>query len=76
LEGVLLLIGDDWAEDHHDVEVQDESGRKLAAKLPEGVEGVAKLHELVALHCGDSLEPGDVVFGMERVLRGLPPVAV
>jgi len=23
---VLLLIGDDWAEDHHDVEIEDETG--------------------------------------------------
>lgn len=48
-ESLLLLIGDDWAEDHHDVELQEETGRKLAAaKLPEGVEGIARLHELVA----------------------------
>jgi hypothetical protein len=45
----LLLIGDDWAEDHHDVEVRDESGRKLAAaNLPEGVAGIAKLHSVFA----------------------------
>ena len=32
----LLFVGDDWAEDNHDVELQDESGRVLArAKLPE-----------------------------------------
>ncbi|MFE7333243.1 IS110 family transposase [Streptomyces sp. NPDC057565] len=62
----MLLIGDDWAEDHHDVEVQDGTGRKLAAaKLPEGVEGVAKLHELVARHGGEDLDPADVVVGIE-----------
>ncbi|MFI0915593.1 IS110 family RNA-guided transposase [Streptomyces abikoensis] len=62
----MLLIGDDWAEDHHDVEIQDETGRKLAAaKLPEGVAGVAKLHELVARHGGDGLEAADVVVGIE-----------
>jgi transposase len=62
----LLLIGDDWAEDHHDVEVQDETGRKLAAaNLPEGVGGIAKLHELVARHGGESLDPADVVVGIE-----------
>ena len=33
----LLIVGDDWAEEHHDVEIQDEAGRKLAARrLPEG----------------------------------------
>lgn len=35
-----LFVGDDWAEDHHDVEVMDASGRRLAkARLPEGVAG-------------------------------------
>ncbi|MFI5765635.1 IS110 family transposase [Streptomyces sp. NPDC051563] len=62
----MLLIGDDWAEDHHDVEVQDETGRKLAAaNLPEGVAGIAKLHELVARHGGGDLDPADVVVGIE-----------
>jgi hypothetical protein len=28
----LLFIGDDWAEDHHDVELQDEGGRVLARR--------------------------------------------
>jgi len=32
-----LFLGDDWAEEAHDVELQDEAGRVLArAKLPEG----------------------------------------
>jgi hypothetical protein len=31
-EREVLFIGDDWAEDHHDVEVQDETGSKLAAR--------------------------------------------
>ncbi|MGW2587106.1 IS110 family transposase [Streptomyces virginiae] len=62
----MLLIGDDWAEDHHDVEVQDENGRKpAAANLPEGVAGIAKLHELIARHGGSDLEPADVVVGIE-----------
>lgn len=47
----MLFVGDDWAEDHHDVEVQDESGRRLArVRLPEGVEGIARLHALLAEH--------------------------
>ncbi|WP_371667353.1 IS110 family transposase [Streptomyces sp. NBC_00289] len=62
----MLLIGDDWAEDHHDVELQDETGRKLAAaKLPEGVEGIARLHELVGRHGGEGLDPAGVVVGIE-----------
>ncbi|MGW1002028.1 IS110 family transposase [Streptomyces sp. NPDC002520] len=62
----MLLIGDDWAEDHHDIEVEDETGRKLAtANLPEGVKGIAKLHELVARHGGEDLDPAEVVVGIE-----------
>ena len=43
-----LFVGDDWAEDHHDVEVMDEAGKVLARRrLPEGVAGMARLHELI-----------------------------
>jgi hypothetical protein len=32
----VLFIGNDWAEDHHDVELEDEEGRRLArARLPD-----------------------------------------
>ena len=45
----MLYVGDDWAEDHHDVEICDGEGRRLVKKrLPEGVEGLSKLHELIA----------------------------
>lgn len=45
---MLLFVGDDWAEDHHDVELQDEAGRRLGrAKLPEGMTGIARLHAIV-----------------------------
>jgi len=44
-----VFVGHDWAEAHHDVYVEDETGQRLArARLPEGVEGVARFHELVA----------------------------
>ena len=44
----VLLLGDDWAEDHHDVELQDEHGTVLARRrLPEGVTGIRRLHELI-----------------------------
>jgi transposase len=47
----VLFVGDDWAQDHHDVEIQDESGRRLAkARLPEGVAGMARLHALLGEH--------------------------
>ena len=33
----MLFVGDDWAEAHHDIEIQDETGRVLARRrLPEG----------------------------------------
>jgi hypothetical protein len=38
-EGVMLFLGDDWAEDHHDVELVDECGKRLARRrLPEGLD--------------------------------------
>jgi transposase len=57
--GELLFIGDDWAEEHHDIELVDDEGRVLARRrLPEGIEGVARLHALVAEQLGDEeLEP-------------------
>ena len=43
-----LFVGDDWAEDHHDIEVMDEAGTVLARRrVPEGVAGIGQLHELV-----------------------------
>ena len=61
----MLFIGDDWAEAHHDVEVQDEQGRRLVRRrLPEGVAGIAGLHAMVADHLGEG-EPGTVVVGIE-----------
>ena len=62
----MWFVGDDWAEDHHDVEVQDASGRRLAkARLPEGVVGVARLHELIAGAVGADAEPEQVLLGIE-----------
>jgi Integrase core domain len=47
----VLLVGDDWVEDHHDVELVDDTGRRLArARLPEGLEGLSRLHALIAEH--------------------------
>jgi transposase len=64
-----LFAGDDWAEDHHDVELMDASGRRLAkARLPEGVAGMARLHVMAGEALGDNAEdadPGQVVIGIE-----------
>jgi transposase len=62
----LLFVGDDWAEDHHDVELQDETGRVLGrAKLPEGVAGIARLHAMIGEHLGEDVDEATVVVGIE-----------
>jgi transposase len=62
----LLFVGDDWAEDHHDVELQDEAGRRLGkAKLEEGIAGIVRLHELLAEHLDQDAEADQVVVGIE-----------
>ncbi len=62
----MLYVGDDWAEDHHDVEVMDRTGRTLAkAKLPEGVAGIARLHAMVGKHLGEDADAAQVVVGIE-----------
>jgi transposase len=61
-----LFVGDDWAEDHHDVELMDEAGRVLARKrLPEGVAGMARLHALIGQQLGDDADDAEVVIGTE-----------
>src|SRR5215475_14435574 len=62
----MLYVGDDWAEDHHDVALVDRAGARLArARLPEGVSGVARLHELIAAHVPEGDGPGEVLIGIE-----------
>ena len=62
----MLFVGDDWAEDHHDVEIQDESGRRLAkARLPEGVTGMAKLHALLGDHLDGDAGTDQIAVGIE-----------
>jgi transposase len=62
----VLFVGDDWAEAHHDIEIQDESGRRLIRRrLPEGIAGIAELHELIGRFAGDVDDPGRVVIGIE-----------
>jgi transposase len=63
-----VFVGHDWAEDHHDVFVEDREGRRLGGgRVPDGVEGVARFHELV----GELVEdPAEVVVATETD-RGL-----
>ena len=47
----MVCVGDDWAEDHHDVELVDNDGHLLArAKLSEGLDGITRLHALIGQH--------------------------
>src|SRR3954451_10700467 len=64
----MIFVGDDWAEAHHDVHLMNEAGEKLAARrLPEGLDGIGRFHELVAAFIEDA---GEVVVGIETD-RGL-----
>jgi hypothetical protein len=55
----MIFVGDDWAEDHHDVYVMDAEGARLVSRrLPEGLTGIRRA------------EPSDVVIGIETD-RGL-----
>ena len=64
----LIFVGADWAEEHHDVFVMDEAGKRLAAKrFPEGLAGIRGLHALIATHAEES---DQVVVGIETD-RGL-----
>ena len=63
----MLFVGNDWAEDHHDVEVQDGTGARLGrARLPEGIDGLTRLHALI----GEFADPNDEA-GAGQVLVGI-----
>ncbi|MGK2884844.1 MAG: IS110 family transposase, partial [Rhodococcus sp. (in: high G+C Gram-positive bacteria)] len=64
----MIFVGDDWAEDHHDIHVMDSDGKRLAARrLPEGLAGISGFHDVMASH---AQAPADVVVGIETD-RGL-----
>jgi len=64
----VIFVGIDWAEHHHDVCLVDATGQVLATgRVADGVQGVSRLHELVAAHAED---PAAVVVGIETD-RGL-----
>ena len=59
----MFFVGNDWAEDHHDVEIVDEQGHRLARRrVPEGLDGVTRLHGLIAQFVPEewgALDPAD-----------------
>lgn len=62
----MLFIGDDWAEDHHDIAVMDEAGRVLAQRrLTEGVAGLEALHDLLGGYLPEDAAPAEVLVGIE-----------
>jgi transposase len=64
----MIFVGIDWAERHHDVCVLAPDGQVLAnGQIPDGIAGIAKLHELVGAHTDDT---AGVVVGIETD-RGL-----
>ena len=64
----MIFVGIDWAEAHHDICVLDSEGELLTTRrIPEGLEGVARLHAMVAEHTD---EPEAVIVGIETD-RGL-----
>lgn len=68
---MALFVGDDWAEDHHDVAVMDAAGRVLAkARLPEGVAGMARVHALIGAHAGKDEQNEEVLVGIETERGG------
>ncbi len=59
----MIFVGDDWAEDHHDVWVMNQDGLRLAAEqIPEGRAGIARMHSLLATYAE---EPKQVGIGIE-----------
>jgi transposase len=64
----LIFVGDDWSEDHHDVEVLDDQGAMLGRRrFPEGLVGVRELHAMLAEFVD---VPAEAVIGIETD-RGL-----
>lgn len=62
----MLFVGDDWAEDHHDVEVQEQDGKVLKrVRLPEGMAGMSRFHELVGRFVAEDAEPSEVLVCIE-----------
>lgn len=58
-----VFLGVDWAEDHHDLFLEDPNGKRLASRrIEDGLAGIEALHALVADHVA---APDQVVVGIE-----------
>jgi transposase len=63
-----VFVGHDWAEIHHDIYIEDPDGKRIArARVPDGIEGTTRLHELLA---ETGAEPDEVIVATETD-RGL-----
>jgi hypothetical protein len=66
----MIFVGVDWAEVHHDVTVLDAAGAVLGhLRIPDTIEGVGRLHALVAEYIDD---PSAVIVGIETPTGLLP----
>jgi transposase len=64
----MIFVGVDWSEDHHDIDIRDEAGERLATlRVSHGVEGIARVHAAIGEH---AVDPGGVAVGIETD-RGL-----
>jgi transposase len=64
----MLYVGIDWASEHHDVCLTDDSSQTLAVfRISHGSEGFDRLHTSIAQH---QLDPGQVLVALETA-RGL-----
>jgi transposase len=62
----VLFVGNDWAEDHHDVEMVDGSGHCLVRRrFSDGIVGMAEFHAVIANHLPVDAEASEVVVGIE-----------
>jgi hypothetical protein len=62
----VLFVGIDWAEGHHDVCVLDVEGQVIArGRVPDGIAGLAQVHELVSRGVGDDEDEPQVLIGIE-----------
>jgi transposase len=58
-----VFVGHDWAEDHHDIHIEDRDGKRLhVCRLDDGLDGVRRLHSVLAEFTND---PSEVLIASE-----------